>query len=608
MRDKPAEYSDRRILGILKSTFGFSTFMPNQEQIIGAVLAGRDVFAALPTGGGKSLCYQLPALLIPGLAVVISPLIALMKDQVDAARELGVEAEYLNSSLTRDEYREVLIKLKRGQVRLLYISPERFALDGFSQSLLALSISYVAIDEAHCISEWGHDFRPDYLNLSLITEKLPAVPVVAFTATATIRVQGDIVSRLKLRDPLFVRASFDRKNLYYRVERKSNVLDQVLKAVRQRQDESGIIYRTTRKAVEETAAFLAGQSIPALPYHAGLSDELRRDNQDKFKKDEVRVIVATIAFGMGIDKSNIRYIVHGDLPRSLDAYYQETGRAGRDGDPATCLLLFSRGDSGKISYFINQVEDEVERKRAYAKLSRMISYATVNVCRRKQILNYFGEEYPRENCAGCDLCTGEVRKTEATRSAQMILSAVARTGERFGAGHIVDIVQGADTKKIRGFRHHLLKTYGVGREQSKSYWRSLVDDLIHQGCLQRTEGKYPLLKMSERGTRILLGEEEFIVIEHVQNRKARSRPEYSPGHDSLFEKLKSIRLACARKRNIPAYMVFSDRTLREMCRVLPLDESSLLGITGVGERKLSQYGGSFLKAIAGHIEAVEPDA
>ena len=608
MRDKPGKYSDRRIMGVLKSTFGFSTFRPNQEQIIGAVLAGRDVFAALPTGGGKSLCYQLPALLVPGLAVVISPLIALMKDQVDAARELGVEAEYLNSSLTRDEYREVLAKLDRGQVRLLYISPERFARDGFSQKLLALSISYIAIDEAHCISEWGHNFRPDYLNLSSITEKLPAVPVVAFTATATMRVQEDIVSRLKLRDPLFVRASFDRKNLYYRVERKSSVLDQVFRFVRQRQNESGIIYRTTRKAVEETAALLAGHGIPALPYHAGLSDELRRDNQDKFKKDEVRIIVATIAFGMGIDKPNIRFIIHGDLPKSLDAYYQETGRAGRDGDPATCLLLFSKGDSGKISYFIEQVEDEAERKRAYAQLSRMTSYAAVNVCRRKQILNYFGEEYPRENCAGCDLCTGGVRKTEATRSAQMILSAVARTGEHFGAGHIVDIVQGADTKKIRGFGHHLLKTYGVGREESKSYWRGLVDDLIQQDCLRRTEGKYPLLKMSERGKQILLGEEEFIVIEPVQNRKARSRPADLPIDDSLFEKLKSIRLACARKQNVPAYMVFPDRTLREMCRVLPPDESSLLDITGVGERKLSQYGSCFLEAIAGHIEAVKPGA
>ena len=594
---------DRSIVDVLKSTFGFSGFLPNQERIIRAVLAGRDVFAALPTGGGKSLCYQLPALLMPGLAVVISPLIALMKDQVDAARESGIRAEYLNSSLSREEFLEVIAALERGKVNLLYISPERFALDRFAQKLQSLSVSYIAIDEAHCISEWGHDFRPDYLNLSTITEKLPSASLIAFTATATPRVQEDIVSRLKLRDPLVVRASFDRKNLYYRVERKSSVLNQVLSFVRQRSDEPGIIYRTTRKAVEETASFLVKSGIPALPYHAGLSDELRRDNQDKFKKDEVRVIVATIAFGMGIDKSNIRYILHGDLPRSLDAYYQETGRAGRDGDPAYCLLLSSRGDAGKISYFINQIENEAERKIAFAKLSRMTAYAAVNVCRRKQILNYFGEEYPRENCGACDICTGETRKTEATISARMILSAVARTGESFGAGHIVDIVQGADTKKIRTYRHHQLKTYGVGKDRSKSYWRALVDDLIHQGGLHKTDGKYPLLKITGRGKRILTGNEQFFIIEHVESKKSQPHLEESPYDDKLFETLRSLRFTCAKKRNIPAYMVFSDRTLREMCRALPQDESSLLNVTGVGERKLSQYGSLFLEAIARHIDA-----
>jgi ATP-dependent DNA helicase RecQ len=427
----------------LRTVFGFQAFRPNQEDIVKSILQGKDVFAVMPTGGGKSLCYQLPAQMREGTAVIISPLISLMKDQVDAARENGIPAAFVNSSMTPQEMSDIYRSLKGNTIKLLYIAPERFAMSRFLDTLKTLPISLFAIDEAHCVSEWGHDFRPDYLSLSLIPREFPDVPVAAFTATATLRVQEDIINRIGLRSPFIVRASFDRENLFYRVEQKSKVESQILDFLRDQRGQPGIIYRTTRDAVTRMAGFLAAKGIKALPYHAGLSSEERTANQEAFNQDEAQVVVATIAFGMGIDKSNVRFVLHADLPKNLESYYQETGRAGRDGEPAHCLLLFGRGDIPKVRFFIDKIEDDHERSIALQKLNGVVEYASHNVCRRRQLLGFFGEDYHGDNCGGCDICTGSVEQIDITMDVQIIMSAVSRTGQRFGIGHVVDVVTGA---------------------------------------------------------------------------------------------------------------------------------------------------------------------
>ncbi|MBS1125649.1 MAG: recQ, partial [Nitrospirae bacterium] len=446
--------SDIAVRDVLRTVFGFESFRQNQETIIRQVLNGKDVFAVMPTGGGKSLCYQLPALLMQGTAIVISPLISLMKDQVDAARESGIAAVFMNSSLDQQEIADVYRRLKEKQVKLLYIAPERFAMPQFTEMLKGIPLSLFAIDEAHCISEWGHDFRPDYLALSAIPALYPNVPIAAFTATATHKVQQDIIDKIGLRTPHAVRASFNRPNLFYQVESKSQVEQQLLKFLKDHEGEAGIIYRTTRDAVTATAEFLESRGIKALPYHAGLPAEVRERNQEAFNKDEVSVIVATIAFGMGIDKSNVRFVVHADLPRHIEGYYQETGRAGRDGEPAHCLFFFGRGDIPKIRYFIDKIEDEGERRIAMEKLNQIVRFASHNVCRRKQLLSFFGEAYPAANCESCDICTGSADRIDISTDARILMSAMARTNERFVIVHIIDIVMGTDTKRVRELGHH----------------------------------------------------------------------------------------------------------------------------------------------------------
>ena len=434
-------------LKALNRVFGFQDFRPHQEDIVRAIQGGRDVFAVMPTGGGKSLCYQLPSRMLPGTTLVISPLIALMKDQVDAACKIGLRAAYLNSTQTEAERAGTIDRLQGGTLDLLYVAPERLAQESFLNRIRGVKFNLTAVDEAHCISEWGHDFRPDYLHLAKLIDWFPEAPITAFTATATLRVQTDIIERLRLRDPLRVRASFDRSNLYIEVRPKEDIERQILAFVQQYPREAGIVYRTTRESVERTAKHLVAQGLKALPYHAGLDDSLRKANQEAFNRDEVEVMVATIAFGMGIDKSNIRYIVHGDLPKNLESYYQEMGRAGRDGEPAHCVLFYRRGDLPKIQYFIDQLTDENEQRRQRQALARMTAYAQSPVCRRRQILGYFGEKYEPENCRTCDNCTTEKETVDATVEAQKILSAIFRTGERFGAGHIVDIVSGSEYAK-----------------------------------------------------------------------------------------------------------------------------------------------------------------
>ncbi len=595
--------TDSDLFDTLRKVFGFREFRPNQEQIVRAILENRDVFAVMPTGGGKSLCHQLPAVLLPGTCMVISPLISLMKDQVDGARANGIRAAFLNSSLDPEERDAVMQQLLSNSLDLLYVAPERFALEAFKKMLGRVNISMAVIDEVHCISEWGHDFRPDYLSLSSLVTMFPDLPVAAFTATATHLVQQNILDKLALRNPLIVRASFDRPNLSYDVRLKDKVDAQLVALLKKSTGKAGIIYRTSRKSVHETAEMLKGKGFRALPYHAGLSDHDRKRNQEAFIRDEVDVIVATIAFGMGIDKSNIRFVIHADLPKSIENYYQETGRAGRDGEAAHCTLLFSPSDISKLRFFIDTMTDETERKRALDALSKVISFASTSICRRRSLLDYFGEHYPHDNCSSCDICLGTRERVDCTRDAQMLLSAIVRTEERFGAMHIVDIVLGSNTQKIRDFGHDRLKTYGIGKGCSKKYWRQLVDELLAQKVIEKSDGPFPALLLLPKAVKILKNEERVEIVKVVEKIKAKEQNRTleateTPYDQQLFELLRVLRKEIAQEQGIPPYMVFSDPSLHQMASIYPRSADTMVTVTGVGEVKLQRYGRQFLRLIA----------
>ena len=662
----------------LQSTFGFDSFRPHQEPLVRAILDGRDAFAALPTGGGKSLCYQLPATLLPGLTVVVSPLIALMQDQVDAAVQNGLKAAFLNSSQDSDEASAVWTRIRSGEVKLLYVSPERLALDGFREALSGVAtaakasysalseptlapvdstdtdaspppgvpsaprstaahepspsidpqehngISLFAIDEAHCISEWGHEFRPDYRALGILRSEFPDVPIAAFTATATERVQSDVIRILGLRDPLVVRASFDRKEIFYRVRRKAKVGDQITRFVRDQGGDAGIVYRATRKSVEQTAAALKKAGIAAEPYHAGLPDEDRRDTQRAFVRDEVQVVVATIAFGMGIDKSNVRWIVHGDLPRSLEAYYQETGRAGRDGEDAEALLLYGPQDLATNRYHIDRMEIDAERERAHAALNEMHRFANARVCRRIGLLAHFGEEHTG-SCATCDNCTSTVTARDRSVDAQKAMSAMIRTGQRFGAHHIADILCGMETDRVLQLRHDELPTFGVGAETSRPDWLAFIGDLEASALVARTDGARSGLALTAAGREVLAGRESFVLREEEENLKRgagrsgqRTRQSSGgsdePGHarldgypppeggesladEELYQALRDLRTRLAREQSVPPYVVFSDKSLRDMVRRRPSSRAAFLNVHGVGEKKAARYADEFIACI-----------
>jgi ATP-dependent DNA helicase RecQ len=583
--------------------FGFHEFRPGQEDIVDAILAKKDVFAVMPTGGGKSLCYQLPACMLDGTCMVISPLIALMKDQVDAAVENGIRAAFVNSTQSERERAAVMTKLVNRELDLLYVSPERFAQDQFKASLQHYPFTFVAIDEAHCICEWGHDFRPDYLNLSEIVKLLPDIPVAAFTATATDGIQQDIIKRIGLRNPFLHRGSFNRSNLFYEVFDKVDDDEQIFEQIKRFPDESGVVYRTTRAAVEETASFLCANGIKALPYHAGLDDKVREKNQDAFSKDQVNVIVATIAFGMGIDKSNVRFVIHGDLPKTMENYYQESGRAGRDGEAAKCILLYSRGDIPKMTYFIEKIENEVVKKQAYRSLDKMASYASVQSCRRQAILAHFGEALPEDNCGSCDVCLSDREVIDITRDTQIILSAIARSGERFGMVHVVDIVTGADTKQIRAQGHEQLKTYGAGNDKSKKEWYEIVDALKMKGIVRQTEGQYPVLVLTDEAKEVLFKGKKVTVVKRSIVQPQRAAASQQALYDTtLFERLRSLRRAIASDANVPPFVIFADSTLHDMARKFPQNHNQLLGVTGVGSVKLERYGDRFIDVIVTYVQ------
>ncbi len=494
---------------LLKKHFGYDNFLPLQEEIIANVLKRRDALVIMPTGGGKSLCYQLPALRFNGLTLVVSPLIALMKDQVDALKSNGIAAAFINSTLSYAEMRRIQAQAQQGDLSILYIAPERLALPSFQNFLGTLEVSLVAVDEAHCISEWGHDFRPDYRTLGDLRHSLPHVPFIALTATATERVRWDIVTQIDLNDPQIFIASFDRANLNYTVRPKRNTFGALLDLLEKNKGESAIIYCFSRKDTEMMATNLSDEGFDALPYHAGLDAEVRSETQEKFIRDEVSIIVATIAFGMGIDKSDIRLIVHCDLPRSIESYYQETGRAGRDSLPSDCVLFYSYGDKIKQDFFIDQIEDETERQNAQEKLAQIIAFCESQTCRRKYLLGYFGQNWDSENCGGCDICLASKETFDATIIAQKVLSAVIRTGERFGMGHVNQVLQGANIRRIRELGHDKLSVYGIVNDFSDDDLKEITDLLIDKGLLFQKGREYPTLGMTEAGRYFLKNREQL---------------------------------------------------------------------------------------------------
>ena len=595
------------LTGALKKHFGYSAFRPLQEEIVRDALAGRDVFALMPTGGGKSLCFQLPALLRDGLTIVISPLISLMKDQVDALQASGVAATFLNSTLDGAQARSRLRGLYNGEFRLLYVAPERLMLDSFIEKVREWKIAQVAIDEAHCISEWGHDFRPEYRELARLREILPHVPIMALTATATERVRGDILEQLKLREPRCYVASFDRPNLTYRVLPKSSPYDQLLDFLESRPNDSGIVYCASRKAADSVAAKLNADGIPAKPYHAGLESDERSRNQEMFLRDDVRVVSATIAFGMGINKPNVRFVVHYDLPKNIESYYQETGRAGRDGLPSECVLLFSAADVVKQTRFIEE-KSESEARIAREQLRQMVHYAEARECRRTTLLRYFAEERPNESCNGCDNCLNPRETFDGTVAAQKFLSCVLRvqqkSGFAFGLNHIVEVLTGADTEPIRQRRHNELSTYGIGSELKRDAWQAIGRELLRLGLVEVAPGKFATLQVTEAGRAALRQRTPITLTKQVEKpaAKTRQRAGEIECDETLFALLRGIRRTLADERNVPAYVIFSDVALREMARSYPTMPAEFRRIPGVGEQKLKDFAETFLSAISEYLK------
>jgi len=596
-----------QLLGVLKQYFGFSSFRPLQAEIIADTLAGRDVLAVLPTGGGKSLCFQLPALIQPGLTVVVSPLIALMKDQVDALQAAGVPATFLNSSLGAGESRPRLRGLHQGEYRLLYVAPERLLLSGFLEDLKKWNVHRIAIDEAHCISEWGHDFRPEYRQISVLRNHFPGVPLLALTATATGRVREDIIRQLQLQDPAEYLASFNRPNLTYRVTGKAGAYGQMLDYLRARPRESGIVYVQARKTAEELARKLTADGVTALPYHAGLEGDSRARNQEAFLRDEVRVVCATIAFGMGINKPNVRFVVHYDLPKNIEGYYQETGRAGRDGLPGECLLMFSAGDRIKQMRFIDEKPDAKEREHARAQLEQMLHYAETATCRRAFLLGYFGEIFPAANCGACDNCLNPRATWDGTIAAQKFLSCVHRIREKsgfhVGVQHIVEVLCGADTDKIRKFGHQTLSTYNIGTEHSRPEWSAIGRELVRLGLLHQNPENFNTVEITAAGRAALKNREKITLTKSVT---AATPETHRVGEiacdETLFDRLRTRRKQLADERAVPSYIIFSDVALRQMARYYPQTPAEFARISGVGDKKLREYGQVFLGEIAGHLQ------
>ena len=589
---------------LLKKYFGYDEFRPLQAEAIKSVLEKKDTFVLMPTGSGKSLCYQLPALELPGITLVISPLIALMKDQVDALKANGIKAAFINSSLKSFEIDEIKQEVKNKNIKLLYIAPERLALASFQQFLKTLEVSLIAIDEAHCISEWGHDFRPDYRNLKSFKSQFPKVPIIALTATATPQVQTDILHQLHLKNPQVFVSSFDRPNLNLQVTRKKKAFDKLLEILKKYRNESAIIYCFSRKDTEMIADDLKHEGFSALPYHAGLENNLRQKAQELFIKDEVKIIVATIAFGMGIDKPDIRLVVHYTFPKTLEGYYQEIGRAGRDGLPAECVLFYSYGDKRKHDFFIEQIEDIKEKENAQKKLNQVIDYCELFTCRRQYLLQYFGEKHENheKKCGACDACNNQGATFDATEISQKILSCVFRTGNRFGAKYIVDVLKGAKNPKISTNRHDKLSVFGIVSDFGVEELKHIVQMLRTLGYLQKSEGQYPTLSLTQKSAQFLKSPKP-ILLPKLQKKFDIYTPKEQRDYDvQLFEKLRILRKEIADSRDVPPFVIFSDVSLRAMAHYLPCNLENFSRIEGVGSRKLEDFGEIFSQFINIYVQ------
>lgn len=585
---------------LLRRIWGYAAFRGPQADIIAAVTAGHDCLVLMPTGGGKSICYQLPALLRPGLGIVVSPLIALMQDQVAALRQLGVAAAYLNSSQTSAERAAVLRQIDAGALDLLYVAPERLLQEDTLEFLAAQPTALIAIDEAHCVSAWGHDFREDYLALDRLRDRFPGVPRMALTATADPRTREDIVARLALDDPARFVEGFDRPNIRYTVESKRDPRAQLERFLAARRGESGIVYCLARRSVDATAAWLVERGFDALPYHAGLDAQVRAANQARFLRDDAVVMVATIAFGMGIDKPDVRFVAHLDLPKSMEAYYQETGRAGRDGDPADAWMIYGLQDVVRLSQMAAQSQaDERHKRIEQEKLHALLGWCEITRCRRAALLGYFGEPHPG-NCGNCDVCLDPPATWDGTEAAQKVLSCVYRTGQRFGAGHVIDVLRGTETDKVRQHGHARLSTWGIGSDMPVDRWRSIIRQLLVQDYLVADAERFGALRLTPASRALLRGECTLELREEAgrpQRRKAERSGTVPDADTALWEALRARRKALAEEQGVPPYVIFHDATLLELARRRPRNAAELLQVPGIGNAKLERYGAIFLEVI-----------
>ena len=596
----------------LRTVFGYTEFRPYQQQIIESLLRGDDMFVVMPTGGGKSLCYQIPALCRPGVGIVVSPLISLMKDQVDALLATGVRAAHYNSTLSAGEARRVLSALHGNELDLLYIAPERLMGDQFLERLSSIPIALFAIDEAHCISQWGHDFRPEYTQLGRLRTLFPQTPIMAVTATADPQTRNDIMRRLRIPAESCLVAGFDRPNIRYQVVEKRKPFDQLCDFLASRGDDAGIVYALSRKRVEEVTERLKGAGIAAAAYHAGLKDTERSRVQEAFLRDDVRIVVATVAFGMGIDKPNVRFVVHYDVPKNIESYYQETGRAGRDGLPAEALLLFGYGDVAVARGIIETGGNGEQNRIELHKLNAMVGFAEARSCRRRVLLGYFGERLD-DDCGNCDMCLSPPEQYDATEVARKALSCVFRVGQRFGMGHVIDVLRGSRGERVLQLGHDRLSTYGIGKELSQDEWSSVLRQLIHLGYLEQDMGNYSVLKLTAAAKPLLKGEQQLVLARsRVRAVTPKKQPKKGSGggplqyDPDLFQALRVLRKELADEQHVPPFVIFGDATLVELAAYLPQDAESLLKINGVGAHKLGKYGAKFLEAIR-EYHGAEPD-
>ena len=592
-----------RATQILHQTFGYTSFRGEQSAVIECLLKGQDALVLMPTGGGKSLCYQIPGMLREGMAIVVSPLIALMQDQVNALQQLGVRAAYLNSSLSREQHAATVRSIVEGEIELLYVAPERLLQDNTLDRLRSLDISLIAIDEAHCVSQWGHDFRSDYLGLHVLQQAFPNVPRVALTATADARTQTEIIERLALYQPQVFISSFDRPNIRYVVQEKGEAKAQLLQFLQDYKRRAGIVYCMTRNRVDGIAAWLTERGFNALPYHAGLDAKVREENQARFLREEGIVMVATIAFGMGIDKPDVRFVCHLDLPKSIEAYYQETGRAGRDGEHSVAWMIYGLQDVVRLSNRVQESQAPEQFKRIERiKLDALLAWCEANTCRRRSLLRYFGET--REQvCGNCDVCLNPPKTWDATESAQKLLSNIYRTGQRFGAAHVIDVLRGKDTAKVRQFRHQDLSTYAIGADLSDADWRSIVRQLMVQGFLSVNEQQYNALQLNEQSRGLLRGDIQLFLRRTAKTvkrepAKARSKGiEIAKADQGLWDALKAKRKAISDELGVPPFHVFHDATLAEMIGSMPSNQNEMLAINGIGLVKMEKFGRPFLAVL-----------